>query len=53
MTTEFEELCDQVDAAVFTSDALDDVDNRIMFAEFLHQWSKQLNEELWGEDIEE
>lgn len=40
----FENLCDQLDAAVFSGDSLEDPKNRTLFAEHLGRWQRRLAE---------
>ena len=42
--TYFENLCDQLDAAVFSGDSLDDPQNQAFFAEHLARWQRRLAE---------
>lgn len=40
----FENLCDQLDAAVFSGDSLEDPKNRTLFAEHLDRWQRRVAE---------
>lgn len=42
MPNNFEELCDDFDAAVFTGDHLEDVNNRQLLYAYLSSWRKHL-----------
>lgn len=40
--THFEQACDTLDAAVFSSDALEDEATRATFEEYLDRWQREL-----------
>lgn len=48
----FETLCDELDAAVFSGDSLEDAKTRSRFAEYLGRWQRRLEElELFQDPI--
>jgi len=47
MDEKFDELCDNLDAAVFTGDWLADAGNRAGLNDYLERWAKELK--IWGE----
>ena len=42
MPTNFEDLCDEVDAAVFTGDSLEFEENRELLHTYLSRWKRHL-----------
>lgn len=49
--THFEQACDTLDAAVFSSDALEDEGTRATFEEYLDRWQRELR--FWRKCDEE